>query len=247
MSPILPHFSCGYQARNLEKFACPGEMLRGNTSIEARYVMKKSGNLVEGIYEKLGPFYNFIYGKLLFNEGRAVAIDLLNIEPKDKVLEVGVGTGLTLPLYPRDCQVTGVDLSESMLKEAGVLIEKMKIRNASVRKMDATKLEFADNYFDGVLGNLFISATTYPVESLMEMKRVCKPGGTIVLMNHFKSEHKVLAKFEEALEPIATKVLGFRSALDMEPLLKKANLKVNKIQKVNMFNMWTAVSMVNEK
>ena len=205
-----------------------------------------SKKIVEGIYGKIGPIYNFIYGKILFNEGRAVAIDFLNISKGHKVLEVGVGTGLTLPLYPIDCEVTGIDLSDSMLKQAEILMKKMKIRNAKVLKMDATKLEFPDNHFDGVLGNLFISATTYPVNALLEMKRVCKPGGTLVLMNHFKSENKVLSQMEAAIEPLAH-VAGFHSALAMEPLLAGAGLKVKNIQKVNMFNLWTAVSMVNEK
>lgn len=205
-----------------------------------------SKNFVEGIYGKIGPIYNFIYGKLLFNEGRAVAIDFLNISKGHRVLEVGVGTGLTLPLYPKDCEVVGIDLSASMLKQAEILMRKMKIRNARVMKMDATRLEFPDNHFDGVLGNLFISATTYPVQALIEMKRVCKPGGTLVLMNHFKSESKVLSKMESAIEPLAH-LAGFHSALDMQPLLEGAGLKVKNIQKVNMFNLWTAVSMVNEK
>ncbi len=208
--------------------------------------MRKSKNFVEGIYGKMGPVYNFIYGKLLFNEGRSVAIDFLEIKTGDKILEVGVGTGLTLPLYPHDCEITGIDLSTSMLKQAEQLIKKMKIHKAKVLKMDATKLEFPDNHFDGVLGNLFISATTFPVESLKEMKRVCKPGGTLVLMNHFKSENLVLSGLEKAIEPLAH-VAGFRSALDMQPLLDATRLKVKNIQKVNMFNLWTAVSMVNEK
>jgi len=208
--------------------------------------MNKPSKLIEGIYGKIGPIYNFIYGKLLFNEGRTVAIDFLNIKKNHRILEVGVGTGLTLPLYPKDCEIIGIDLSESMLKEAEELIKKLKIRNAKVKKMNALKLEFPDNHFDGVLGNLFISATTYPVEALMEMKRVCKPGAMIVLMNHFKSENKVLATLERAIEPVAS-AAGFHSALEMEPLLKKTGLKVKEVQKVNMFNLWTAVSMVNEK
>ncbi len=162
------------------------------------------------------------------------------------MLEVGVGTGLTLPLYPQNCSVVGVDLSPNMLKEADILIRKKKLKNCTVREMNATNLEFPDNTFDRVLGNLFISATSFPRESLLEMKRVCKPGGTIVLMNHFKSDHKLLGLAESAFNPIASKI-GFKSNLEMQPLLESVGLKPSEMRKVNMFNLWTAVSMVNQK
>lgn len=209
--------------------------------------MAKKQKIVERAYEKFGPFYNYIFGKLLFQEGREAAVDFLEIKPGAKVLEVGVGTGLTLPIYPHHCSVVGVDLSTSMLKEAKELIAKKKLQNATVKEMDATKLEFPDNSFDSVLGNLFISATSFPREALLEMKRVCKPNGTLVLMNHFKSENPVLAAFETAFNPLAQGFLGFKSNLEMKPLLDSVGLKVKRVQKVNMFNLWTAVSLVNKK
>ncbi len=208
---------------------------------------KNKQKVVERIYEQFGPYYNFVFGKLLFQEGREAAIDCLEIEPGHKVLEVGVGTGLTLPLYPINCQVIGVDLSRSMLNEAEALIKRKRLKNATVKLMDATKLEFPDNSFDGVLGNLFISATSYPREALLEMKRVCKPGGTIVLMNHFKSENPVLGTMETVFNPLAQSFLGFKSNLEMQPLLESVGLEPKRVQKVNMFNLWTAVSMVNKK
>jgi phosphatidylethanolamine/phosphatidyl-N-methylethanolamine N-methyltransferase len=208
--------------------------------------MSRRQKLVEQAYEKFGPFYNYVFGKVLFQEGRETAVSFLEIEEGDRVLEVGVGTGLTLPIYPRDCKVVGVDLSDSMLKEAEELIDDKRLRNATVRKMDATKLEFPDNSFDRVLGNLFISATSFPKEALLEMKRVCRPGGMIVLMNHFRSENRLLGSVEDAFNPVAHG-LGFKSNLQMQPLLKSVGLTVKQIKKVNMFNLWTAVSMVNKK
>lgn len=202
--------------------------------------------MIESFYSGFGPFYNFVYGKLFFNEGRRVAIDLLELVPKQKVLEVGVGTGLTLPMYPPSVTVEGIDLSDSMLKEAKVLIKRYHLSNVSVRKMNANHLEYPDNSFDAVLGNLFISATSDPVGAMNEMKRVCKPGGLLVLMNHFKSENKVLAKMEDGIAPLA-KSVGFNSALPMQPLLKATNLKVKRLEKVNLFGLWTAVSFVNNK
>lgn len=207
---------------------------------------KKSRRPIEQIYDRVGPIYNFIYGKVLFNEGRRTAIDLLEINAGDKVLEVGVGTGLTLPMYPVDCEVTGIDLAESMLEEAEELIRKQHIKNATVQVMNANELKFPDNHFDGVLGNLFISATSNPVGALNEMKRVCKPGGLLVLMNHFRSNNRMVAKMESFIGPLARRI-GFDSALDLEELLKAADLQVKCVRKVNLFDMWTAVSMVNDK
>ncbi|MGZ3692922.1 MAG: class I SAM-dependent methyltransferase [Bdellovibrionota bacterium] len=208
---------------------------------------KAKQKIVERVYEKFAPFYNYVFGKVLFQEGREAAVDFLEIKAGQKVLEVGVGTGLTLPIYPHYCTVVGVDLSGSMLKEAKELIAKKRLKNASVKEMDATKLEFPDNSFDCVLGNLFISATSFPREALLEMKRVCKPNGTIVLMNHFKSENKILGTMETAFNPLAQGFLGFKSNLEMEPLLSSVGLKAKRVQKVNMFNLWTTVSVVNKK
>lgn len=207
---------------------------------------KKQASQIENVYEQLAPVYNFIYGKLLFNEGRRVAIDLLELKPRAKVLEVGVGTGLTLPMYPVDCTVVGIDLSKRMLAEAERLIKQQHLSHATVQYMNANSLKFADNSFDGVLGNLFISATADPLGALLEMKRVCRKGGILVLMNHFRSTHPVLGKLERAFSPVAHH-LGFDSALDLEPLLSSAGLKIRHQRKVNAFNLWTAVSMVNEK
>lgn len=207
---------------------------------------RRKQKIVEQVYEKIGPVYNFVYGKLLFNEGRETSIQMLEIQPGNKILEVGVGTGLTLPLYPKDCDVTGVDLSAGMLKEAEELIRKKKLKNSRVCQMDATKLEFADNSFDRVLGNLFISATTYPEKALEEMKRVCKPGGVIVLMNHFKSENLLLGTLEHLFNPIA-KSLGFQSNLEMRPLLQSVGLTPKEVRKVNFFQLWTSVSFLNPK
>lgn len=201
---------------------------------------------IELIYEAWAPFYDHIFGKLLFNEGREQAIDLLGLKKGSRVLEVGVGTGLTLPLYPADSEVIGVDLSVNMLEKAEELLRKRRLRHCSVKRMDATALQFPEGFFDAVLGNLFISATSFPRESLLEMKRVCKKGGTIVLMNHFHSEKRVLGALETAFNPVA-RALGFHSNLKMAPLLESVGLEAAEVRKVNAFNLWSAVRMVNTK
>ena len=247
LARILGPLEAILAALSIGVFLCIGTYLFSKMALgESPSSMDKQSRLIETFYTRFGSIYNFLYGKLFFNEGRKVAIDLLEIKSSEKVLEVGVGTGLTLPMYPLDCTVVGIDLSETMLSQAKELIKKNHIKNAEVKIMNASHIKYPDNSFDKVLGNLFISATSYPVESLLEMKRVCKKGGIIVLMNHFKSENPLVATMEKTINPV-TSWLGFNSALEMEPLLHDAKLRVYKKRKVNIFNMWTAVAMKNEK
>lgn len=201
---------------------------------------------IEGFYKKLGPIYNLIYSKFLFDEGRKVAVELLSLSPGFQVLEIGVGTGLTLPLYPESCSITGVDVSEGMLEKALKLLKEKNIHNAKLLKMNAREMDFPDNSFDAVLGNLFISATDDPVKAMQEMKRVCKKGGHIVLMNHFRSETLYIAFMEKTFSPISS-CLGFNSNLCLHDLLQESELQLKEKRKVNIFGLWTAASMINEK
>lgn len=203
--------------------------------------------MIEKFYQKLGPVYNFLYSEWLFDDARRAAVSLLGTESDKHILEIGVGTGLTLPIYPRTWEITGIDLSESMLKKADLLIQEKGLANCSVRQMNAKDLAFPDNSFDGVLGNLFISATSEPERALSEMKRVCKPGGKLVLMNHFRSENPVLQKFEDLIDPMTEKLTGFKAALDLHGLIQKNNLVLHERRQVKPLGIWTAVSFLNSK
>ena len=185
---------------------------------------------IEGFYKKLGPVYNLIYSKFLFDEGRKAAVELLSLSPGFQVLEIGVGTGLALPLYPESCTVTGVDVSEGMLEKALELVQEKNIQNTKLLKMNAREMDFPDNSFDAVLGNLFISATDDPAKAMQEMKRVCKKGGYIVLMNHFRSESPYIAFMEKTFSPISSH-LGFNSNLCLHSLLQESGLRLKEKEK----------------
>ncbi len=203
--------------------------------------------MIERFYQKLGPVYNFLYSEWLFDDARRAAVSLLGSETQKHVLEIGVGTGLTLPIYPQDWKVIGIDLSESMLKKADLLIQEKQLSNCSVKMMNAKKLEFPDNSFDGVLGNLFISATSEPELALAEMKRVCKPNGKLVLMNHFRSENAVLQKFEDFIDPMTEKLTGFKAALNLQQLIQHNGLVLHEKRQVKPLGIWTAVAFINSK
>jgi len=198
---------------------------------------------IKRAYAILSPVYDFLFDKV-FYPGRVAAIDLLEIKPGDRVLEVGVGTGLNLPLYPRDCEVTGIDISEGMLRKADERVRTYGMTNTKLMVMDASKLEFPDNSFDRVIATYVISAVPDPVKTLLEMRRVCKPSGHLVILNHFKSDNPVVGLFEKLLAPVCTKI-GFDTELKLMPLLERVALAPEQLHRVNLMNGWRLVRCIN--
>ncbi|MGD9903164.1 MAG: class I SAM-dependent methyltransferase [Vicinamibacterales bacterium] len=199
---------------------------------------------VERVYEKLAGVYDLTFGPTL-HPGRLQAIDRMAIGPGSSVLEVGVGTGINLGLYPRSCQITGIDLSTGMLEKAQERIAKKGLNNCRVFEMDAAALTFEDDAFDIVYAPYLISVVPDPVAVAREMRRVCKPGGRIVILNHFKSDNALLSRIETAISPMTVHI-GFKSDLDLHGFLHQADLTPISIQKVNVPPMWTLVTCVKD-
>jgi phosphatidylethanolamine/phosphatidyl-N-methylethanolamine N-methyltransferase len=208
-------------------------------------VISLETSFVEGVYEKLASVYDLFFG-LPLHHGRATAIQRMGIKPGEEVLEVGVGTGMSLPLYPRRCTVTAVDLSESMLERARVRVEQYGIRNVRLIQMDATELNFPDNAFDIVYAPYFISCVPDPIRVTSELRRVCRPGGRIVFLNHFLSDGSVLSRLERAIAPL-TVHLGFKSDFDLPAFLAQTNLKAESIERVNLPRIWSLVICRNAR
>jgi phosphatidylethanolamine/phosphatidyl-N-methylethanolamine N-methyltransferase len=200
---------------------------------------------VQRAYELYAPVYDFIFD-WIFAPGRDAAIRHLGLRPHDSVLEVGIGTGLNLPLYPPTCRLTGIDLSQEMLDKAVERVQTLAMPNVTLKVMDATSLDFADDEFDKALATYTISAVPDPVAVLREMRRVVKPDGVIVILNHFRSERRVAAHLEDLVAPICTR-LGWKSNLALTPLLDEVGLVPELVVKVNMFNGWRLVKCVNRK
>ena len=194
-------------------------------------------------YAILSPVYDFLFDKI-FYPGRVAAIDLLEIQPGNRVLEVGVGTGLNLPLYSRDCRVTGIDISKEMLRKAEERVLTLGMVNTKLMVMDGSKLAFPDDSFDRVIATYVISAVPDPVKTLLEMRRVCKPSGHLVILNHFKSENPVIGMFERLLAPVCTKI-GFNTELKLMPLLERVALSPDQMHRVNLMNGWRLVRCIN--
>src|SRR4030081_1351390 len=165
-------------------------------------------DFVARVYENLAFIYDFTFGPAL-HPGRVHAIQRMGIKPGDRVLEVGVGTGINASLYPRDCSVTGIDLSGSMLEKARDRVARKGIKNVRLLEMDAADLKFADETFDIVYAPYLISVVPDPITVAREMRRVCRTGGRIIVLNHFRSPNALLARVERLISPFTVHI-GFK-------------------------------------
>jgi phosphatidylethanolamine/phosphatidyl-N-methylethanolamine N-methyltransferase len=216
------------------------EVIGSDAATRALSVTAVENDFVAGVYEKLAKVYDFTFGPTL-HPGRLHAIQRIGIKPGERVLEVGVGTGINASLYPRNCSVTGIDLSESMLEKARERVSRKGIVNVRLLEMDAADLKFRDSTFDIVYAPYVISVVPDPVAVVREMRRVCRPGGRIIILNHFRSPNRVLAWFERAISPLTVHI-GFKSDLDLPAFLAQADLQPESIERVNVPRIWSLVT-----
>jgi len=201
-------------------------------------------DFVEGVYDKLAKVYDLIFGPTL-HPGRLQAIQRMNIQAGERVLEVGVGTGINLSLYPRHSQVTGIDFSSSMLEKARERAARKGLRNMRLLQMDAADLKFADDSFDIVYAPYLISVVPDPVKVAREMRRVCRPGGRIIFLNHFLSPNPILSRGERMISPMTIHI-GFKADLDLPAFLAQSDLQPISIEKVNVPRIWSLVTCVKD-
>jgi len=197
-------------------------------------------------YRRYAGFYDLVFGAI-FEPGRRAAVALLNDRPGQRILEVGVGTGLSLPLFRRDTRVTGIDVSREMLDKARDKVAALKLGNVeAIREMDAEKLDFPDDSFDAVLALYVVSVVSDPKKFGDEVRRVTKPGGRIVIVNHFAKESGAMRTVETALAPFAGKI-GFHSDFRLGPFLAASGFRVIEQRPANLFGYWTLLVCANDK
>ena len=200
---------------------------------------------VERVYSNYAGVYDQIFGRI-FHESREAAVRNLKVRSGDRVLEVGVGTGLSLPLYRRDCSVVGIDLSTGMLAKAQERVEAYGLTNVTLARMDAGKMEFADDTFDIVMAAYVVTAVPDYRKVMAEMIRVCKPDGRIIMLNHFTNGNRLIAAVEKVISPLC-KHIGFRTDLSLTSVLEGTSLQVARKEKVNPLRFWYLVECVNQK
>ena len=191
------------------------------------------------LYGEFAPLYDKIFGKIFYSRLERV-IDDLGIPPGAQVLEVGAGTGTSFPAYPSHCNVTGIDLAPDMLARARQKIADHGWRHLKVIEMDALDLKFPDNSFDYVMAFHVVTVVPDPVRMIAEVKRVCKPSGKIVIVNHFTSDVPVLGTLTRSMDPL-TRWLGWRTDLQLKPFIATTGLIIEKVYKINKGSLYTVV------
>jgi phosphatidylethanolamine/phosphatidyl-N-methylethanolamine N-methyltransferase len=192
---------------------------------------------VQKAYARWAPHYDISFG-LISDYGRKQTVQMMNQKP-GRILEVGVGTGLALPHYHNFMSVTGIDLSENMLKRAKDRVKKEKLHNIeALEKKDATDTGYADNSFDAAVAMYLMSVAPEPEKILLEMARIVKPEGDIYVLNHFASESSKVQFLEKMMSPVC-RFIGWHSTFKRERVLGCENLELVSETKMSPFSLFT--------
>ncbi|HVL36558.1 MAG TPA: class I SAM-dependent methyltransferase [Burkholderiales bacterium] len=173
---------------------------------------------VKAAYRRYANIYDAVFGPVL-QPGRKAVMQVLDLRPGQRVLEVGVGTGLSLPLYPPDVRVTGIDVSHEMLERARKRVAQRKLANVDgLHEMDAERMDFPDASFDKVVAMYVVSVVQEPAKLLKELHRVCKPDGEIFIVNHVRSSNPLVGRVEKSLARFSNQ-LGFHPDFELRNLV----------------------------
>jgi phosphatidylethanolamine/phosphatidyl-N-methylethanolamine N-methyltransferase len=195
---------------------------------------------VKAAYRRYAGFYNALFGPVL-QPGRKAVIEALDCQPGHRVLEVGVGTGLALDLYPAGVKVVGIDVSAEMLDKARRRVAKRGFTHVeALLEMDAEAMSFADASFDRIVAMYVLPVVPNPARLLAELHRVCKPDGEIYLVNHVRSDNPVIGAVEKGLARFSDK-LGFHPDFELRGVLNGHELV--QIERVNLF--WKVMQLRN--
>ena len=200
---------------------------------------------IQRAYASYAGVYDRVFGRV-FQDSREAVVRNLKVEPGERVLEVGVGTGLCLPLYPRECDITAIDVSQAMLDKAAARVRELDLTNVRLMKMDAGEMEFADDSFDLVIAAYVVTAVPDHRKLLKEMVRVSRRGGRLIMLNHFTQDSPIVAAVEKAISPICTRI-GFRTDLSVDEVIDGWPLIKERDERVKPLGMWHVVECTNNK
>jgi phosphatidylethanolamine/phosphatidyl-N-methylethanolamine N-methyltransferase len=179
---------------------------------------------VKTAYRRWAPVYDNTFGRVAA-EGRKHAVELINAR-SGRVLEVGVGTGLSLPTYKRALEIVGIDLSPEMLQKARERVRAEGLTNITgLYEMDAGDLKFPDASFDTVAAMYVMTVVPEPEKVMRELARVCRSGGEVLIVNHFSTEEGMRGWVERRMAPFADK-LGWRPVFDVERVMVCGDLEL---------------------
>src|SRR5256714_6119384 len=196
---------------------------------------------VKAAYRRYAGVYDTVFGPVL-QPGRKAVMQALGLRSGERVLEVGVGTGLSLPLYPRDVSITGIDVSREMLEKARGRVARKRLTNVEgLLEMDAERMSFPEASFDKVVAMYVVSVVERPAQLLAELHRVCRPHGEIYLVNHVRSDNRLIAAVEKGLARFSAK-LGFHPDFVLRDMVGDEG-ELTELSRINFF--WKVMRLRN--
>jgi phosphatidylethanolamine/phosphatidyl-N-methylethanolamine N-methyltransferase len=200
---------------------------------------------VKSIYSGYASVYDKVFGHF-FSPRIKIGIRRSRIAAGDKVIEVGVGTGISLTSYSRQCKVTGIDVTREMLEQARRKKEAHRLDHVELLEMDAQNMTFGDDTFDHAVAAFVITVVPNPEKMVSEMKRVTKKGGSILILNHFCSDNAFISTVEKVFSPLCEK-WGWRSDISLDLLSNHCNLHIKEVFKKNRLDPWSIIIATNNK
>ncbi len=191
------------------------------------------------VYSDLARFYDFFFGRVFVDREHEV-IEGLNLRPGNRVLEVGVGTGIALDAYPPYAHIVAIDPSADMLERAKKRVAENGWGHIELKQGDALNLDYPDNSFDYVTSFHVLTVVPDPYRMMSEMVRVCKPGGRIAITTHFQSANPVVAFLNTIVNPI-TRQLGWTTRLRKQDVLKGHPITLEHSKKISR---WSVHSLI---
>ena len=206
--------------------------------------MNMKESTTSGLYDLWSLFYDYTFGALVRNHQR-VAVEQLHLRRGDRVLDLGIGTGMTLPHYPKDARLVGVDLSAGMLAKAARKRDELGMTHCRLVLADAMLPPFKPASFDHLLMSHTITVVSDPQKLLRWASTLVKPGGSIVVLNHFQSTNRLIGWFEKVLNPVFVKI-GWRSDVALEDVLRGSDLHVQYGFKTKLLDLWRIVVLTHD-
>lgn len=192
---------------------------------------------VRRAYRFYAPIYDYVFGRIV-NEGRRLAVSRFQQRPGDQILEAGVGTGLSLPLYQPHVKVTGIDVSPEMLEKARRRFQRPDYPHVhALLEMDAQELNFPDDRFQGAVAMYVASVVPDPRAMMREMFRVTEVGAPVLVVNHFATDRPLLRTVESKLAPFSRK-LGFQPDFSLDRFIDLLGFEPAKVTTVNVGGYW---------
>jgi phosphatidylethanolamine/phosphatidyl-N-methylethanolamine N-methyltransferase len=232
-----------------------GSTLRSPDDRPGRFKLPKIGNnavpanmdedSIKGAYRRWAPVYDHTFGKIA-GAGRKHAVEIIN-QSTGRVLEVGVGTGLSLPAYKRELEIVGIDLSPEMLEKAHERVAEEELRNVTgLHEMDAGELQFPDGSFDTVAAMFVMTVVPEPEKVMRELSRVCRVGGEVLLVNHFSTDDGARGWVERRMAPFGDK-LGWRPVFDVERVMVCPELSLVEKRELRPWGIFTLMRFKKER